>query len=104
MLQNQARPVSPLQRVQHLRPKDGPPLPVGQQLRGLLQLQVLHAVPPVRVRVLHHGGQRNRHLPLSQRPTPPQVAAGERGHTQRRIARTRRARPIRLPIFAILVR
>ena len=35
----EARPRAPLLRVRRVRAQDGPPLPLGQQLRRLLQLQ-----------------------------------------------------------------
>lgn len=43
---------APLQHLLAVRSQDGPPLPVGEQLRLLSQLQVLHAVLGLRVVLL----------------------------------------------------
>lgn len=44
--------MSPLFRVFTVRPQDGPPLPMGEQLYWFLQLQVFPAFPELRVLVL----------------------------------------------------
>jgi hypothetical protein len=52
----EARPCSPLQHLFPVCAEDGPPLPVGQQLCLLPQLQVLHAVLGIcsGVLLVHH--------------------------------------------------
>mmetsp|Transcript_8657 Transcript_8657/g.19796 ORF Transcript_8657/g.19796 Transcript_8657/m.19796 type:complete len:201 (-) Transcript_8657:372-974(-) len=45
VLEAEAGPDSPLQRVQALRPQDGPPLPLGEQLRRPPQLPVFLPFP-----------------------------------------------------------
>jgi hypothetical protein len=69
----QAAAHTPLLGVPPLRDEDGPPLPVGQQLRRLLQLQVLLPLPPL------HGGWmllHGAHVPGSH----PQKPGSRRHH------------------------
>ncbi len=56
MFAHQAGPSASLQRVWNVCSEDGPPLPVGQQLRRLLQLQVLCTFPRLRPVLLHLRG------------------------------------------------
>ena len=56
MRSHQTRPSSPLFSVWLLCPQDGPPLPLGEQLCRLQQLQVLCPLPPLRSPLLSVRG------------------------------------------------
>lgn len=65
---HKARPYTPLQLVQQMRPQDGSPLPLAGHLRGHVQLQgiptisVLHLAFLLAVLCYRYGVRLARHL------------------------------------------